>query len=364
MPQTDERYMQRCIELALQGIGKVAPNPMVGAVLVYGDRILAEGFHEQYGQAHAEVNCFNHVSKEDEGLLPAATLYISLEPCAHFGKTPPCADLIIRKQVKKVVIGCRDPFEQVNGKGIEKLENAGVEVVTGVMNDECLQLNKRFFTFHTHRRPYIILKWAQTANGMIAGRQPVQGSNEPATRLIISNEQTNRFVHKWRSEEAAILVGANTALADDPSLTNRLWSGNSPVRMVLDPSLRLPMGLKVYDRNQLTILLNYVKTEEQKGLVYYQLDRSQEVVEQILHACYQKKLLSLIVEGGARLLQSFISKGLWDEARIITNTTQVLEEGLKAPSLPKQKPAAEEMVLTDSITYYTNPQYESKQVNP
>jgi diaminohydroxyphosphoribosylaminopyrimidine deaminase/5-amino-6-(5-phosphoribosylamino)uracil reductase len=354
MPDMDERYMQRCIELALQGIGYVAPNPIVGALLVYGDRVIAEGYHRKYGQAHAEVNCFDNVLEADQALVADATLYVSLEPCAHFGKTPPCTDLIIRKQVRKVVIGCRDSFEQVNGKGIEKLAEAGITVVTGVLEKECIELNKRFFTFHIKHRPYIILKWAQTANGKIANGSLVTGSRLPVTRLLITNEQTNRLVHKWRGEEAAILVGANTALLDNPSLNNRLWTGNSPVRMVLDPSLRATGNLKLYDQQHPTIIFNCQKNEEKDALVYYQIDRDKDAIAQILSACYQKQLQSVIVEGGAGLLRSFISYGVWDEARVITNNALEVAEGLDAPILPSQIPVTSDKIVNDTVNYYIN----------
>src|ERR1043165_7764024 len=226
---THEKYMYRCLELAKLGAGNVAPNPMVGAVLVHHDRIIGEGYHQKYGEAHAEPNCIQHaVDNGHSDLISVSTLYVSLEPCVHFGKTPPCADLIIKNKIAKVVIGCRDPFREVNtdavgqGKGIEKLKNAGIEVEFGILAKECSELNKRFLGFHTQHRPYIILKWAQTLNHKIAGH-----GND---RLRITNDFTNRIVHKWRSEEASILAGTNTAFTDDPELTTRMWPGKNPVR--------------------------------------------------------------------------------------------------------------------------------------
>ena len=250
--------MHRCLELAGHGSGYVSPNPMVGAVLVHSGRIIGEGYHQRYGQAHAEVNCIDSVSETDRRLIGESTLYVSLEPCAHFGKTPPCTDLIIKHKIPKCVVGCRDPFKEVDGKGIEKLRAAGVHVEVGVLEKECKELNKRFFTFHTEHRPYIILKWAQTGDGFIAGplnpsaswRRTFEDSGETKViqeRLLISNEYSNRLVHKWRSEEASILVGTNTALLDDPELTTRLWTGPSPVRIVLDMNLRLPSSLKMFN---------------------------------------------------------------------------------------------------------------------
>ena len=213
---SDEKYISRCLQLAKLGAGNVAPNPMVGAVLVHNHIIIGEGYHKQFGEAHAEVNCINSVIAEQKSLIEKSTMFVSLEPCSHFGKTPPCSNLIIQQKIKKVVIGCRDIYEEVDGKGIERLRNAGVEVVTGILENESKELNKRFFTFHQQKRPYIILKWVQSANGKIGSE------NE---RIFISNNYSNRLVHKWRSEEAAILVGKNTVLIDDPALTTRLWKG-------------------------------------------------------------------------------------------------------------------------------------------
>ncbi|MEO8172193.1 MAG: bifunctional diaminohydroxyphosphoribosylaminopyrimidine deaminase/5-amino-6-(5-phosphoribosylamino)uracil reductase RibD [Sediminibacterium sp.] len=338
--------MRRCIELARNGAGMVAPNPMVGAVLVHNDRIIGEGYHRQYGQAHAEVNCIENVRAADEILLPFSTLYISLEPCAHFGKTPPCSDLIIQKKIPKVVLGCRDPFTEVDGRGIEKLQNAGVEVVTGIQEDECKELNKRFIRFVTEKRPYIILKWAQTANGKIAG--------DGEKRLLITNEYTNRLVHQWRAEEAAILVGTNTALLDNPSLNNRLGKGKDPVRMVLDMSLRLPQDLKIFDQQQKTIVFNAVKQEENNNIRYQQIGRQENIIQEIISASYQLGLQSIIVEGGSQLLQGFIDAGLWDETRIITNEELIVADGLSAPLLNNRHADRSEKIVSDTIQYFTN----------
>ncbi len=340
-------YMQRCLELAAKGAGKVAPNPMVGAVLVYNDEIIGEGWHKQFGEAHAEVNCINSVSDENKRLITSSTLYVSLEPCAHFGKTPPCADLIIQHKIPKVFIGCRDPFIEVNGKGIEKLQAAGVEVEFGIMEEECKALNKRFFTFHIQQRPYIILKWAETADGFIA---PLAEAEEP--RLLISNEYSNRIVHQWRSEEAAILVGTNTALLDDPALTTRLWTGKSPVRLVLDMNLRLPTTLKIFDGTVRTIVFNSAKQEEKDNLMFYKLESEKDVIDQITKALYQLKIQSVIVEGGAKLLQSFIDAGLWDEARIIQNSKLKIQNGLNAPVLKNALEVFSQKNLSDTITIY------------
>jgi len=343
--------MLRCLELAKLGAGHVAPNPMVGAVLVYEDRIIGEGWHQKYGKAHAEVNCINAVKEEDRKLIPLSTLYVSLEPCAHFGKTPPCADLIIANKIPNVVIGCRDPFEEVNGKGIEKLKAAGINVESGILEEECTVLNKRFFTFHTKKRPYVLLKWAQTNDGFIAG--------ENSNRLLISNENTNRLVHKWRSEEAAIMVGTNTALHDDPSLTTRLWPGPSPVRLVIDMNLRLPGSLKVFDGSVKTIVFNTIKEDDKPNLSFIKLDKEKQFVPQLMDALYKLKIQSVLVEGGAALLQTFIESGIWDETRVIVNgelSSRLLSggNGLPAPVLKNEQLIAEEKISADTISYFRN----------
>ena len=342
----EEIYMQRCMELAKQGAGYVAPNPMVGAVLVLGERIIGEGFHKQYGHGHAEVNCLNSVKNEDEHLIHQSTLYVSLEPCAHFGKTPPCADMIIQKKIPKVVIGCRDPFKEVDGKGIEKLLAAGIEVGHGVLEKDCIELNKRFFAFHTKHRPYIILKWAQSNNSKIG--------NTIGERVFISNEFTNRMAHKWRSEEASILVGTNTALLDNPELSVRLWNGQNPVRLLVDMDLRLPSSLKIFNSNSKTIIFNAIKHEEINNLLYYQVTHDVSVVHQIVHALYHLKIQSVLVEGGARLLQSFIDEGMWDEARVTENGELIIVNGLDAPELTNEKLSDSEKIFSDSIYYYKN----------
>jgi diaminohydroxyphosphoribosylaminopyrimidine deaminase/5-amino-6-(5-phosphoribosylamino)uracil reductase len=336
--------MQRCLDLAKLGAGHVAPNPMVGAVLVHKDRIIGEGYHQQYGQAHAEVNCINSVKDEDRTLITESILYVSLEPCAHHGKTPPCADLIIANKIPDVIVACRDTYVEVDGKGIEKLKAVGVNVIVGVLEKEALELNKRFFIFHEKCRPYIILKWAQSKEGNIA--------NADRSRVLISNEQTNMLVHKWRSEEASILVGTNTALYDDPSLTTRLWTGNNPVRMVIDSELKLPSSLKLFDNTVPTIVFNKQKNEANGLINYYKLRSDKNINLQILNALYELKLQSVIVEGGTRLLQSFIDNDYWDEARIIANTTLSIPDGLSAPLFESDQLIKEEMILNDRISYY------------
>lgn len=347
----DTRYMYRCLELALKGAGRVAPNPMVGAVLVYEDRIIGEGWHRQYGQAHAEVNCINAVKEEDSPFISSSTLYVSLEPCAHFGKTPPCADLIIEKKIPHVVIGCRDPFKEVDGKGIEKLKAAGVDVEFGILENECKELNKRFFVFHLQQRPYVILKWAQSKDGKIGS-----GTTE---RILISNTYSNKLVHQWRSEEASILVGTNTALLDDPELTTREWPGHSPVRLVIDMELKLPPSLKIFNTATRTIIFNCMKHEEQQNLSYYQVKDDVSLVHEVMNALYQLNIQSVIVEGGTKLLQSFIDEGIWDEARVITNRQPFgfgsgpIDNGLDSPVLKNTLKISEGVLENDTIEIYS-----------
>ena len=360
MNDLHEKYMGRCLQLAQLGRGYVAPNPMVGAVLVYNDTIIGEGYHQKFGEPHAEVNCINSVSLLHRDLIKHSILYVSLEPCAHFGKTPPCADLIVNMEIATVVVGCRDPFLQVNGKGIEKLREAGVKVITGVLEEECKELNKRFFTFHLQKRPYIVLKWAQTGDGYMAfnTREHVHTSTSP--RLYISNELSNRIVHKWRSEQMAILVGTRTAFLDDPTLNTRLWPGNNPVRLVVDKELTLPAHLKLFDGSIPTIIFNNRKhtIEDLKmarylpGLHYCQLKEDVSLVQQIVTALYSMDIQSIIVEGGSVLLQSFIEEDLWDEVKVITNEEIILGEGLAAPVFHRGTLVRSEHFSKDTIRTY------------
>lgn len=341
-----ETYILRCLELAALGAGHVSPNPMVGAVLVHENRIIGEGYHQAYGGGHAEVNCLNSVPEACRPLISKSTLYVSLEPCAHYGKTPPCADLIIENRIPKVYIGCLDPFAEVDGKGMRKLLSAGVEAVSGVLEKECAFLNRRFFTFHQQQRPYVLLKWAETGDRKIAGADH--------SRLYISHPLTNRISHKWRSEEAALLVGTRTALYDDPSLTNRLWNGPSPVRAALDMQLRIPGSHKLFDRQSKTIIFNGHRQEEQENLVYWRLDKTADLTGQLLSALYSLKLTSVMIEGGRMLLQSFIDAGLWDEARTITHEGMTAGEGIASPSLRNEKWVRTESSGSDTIRYYVN----------
>jgi len=321
-----EKYMRRCLELAQLGIGNVSPNPMVGAVIVHEVLVMGEGYHEQYGKAHAEVNAINQVLERfenSEELLKNSAIYVSLEPCAHYGKTPPCADLIIKHQIPKVVVGCRDPFEQVNGKGIEKLKAAGIEVISGVLENECKWLNRRFFTRVQKQRPYIILKWAQTTDGFFAPADKSQ--------YWITGEESRRLVHQWRGEEDAVLVGKNTAAIDDPQLNLRYGNGRSPKRVVIDRKLELSHQLHIYDQSVETLIFNEVKTDIEGKIKYIALEDFDRFVPQyILFQLYLQDIQSVIIEGGAHTLNTFIEAGLWDEARIFTGKA-VLGQGIKAP---------------------------------
>ena len=336
--------MGRCIQLARLGAGMVAPNPLVGCVIVNANHIIGEGYHERFGGPHAEMNCIRSVTTEDAGLIPESILYVSLEPCAHFGKTPPCADLIIRSGIRQVVIGSMDPFPEVNGRGVARLREAGVEVITGVEKQVCDALNRRFLTYHREQRPYVILKWARSSNGRMATSE--------GKRLLITNELSNRLVHKWRSEEASILVGTSTALLDDPELTNRLWSGRQPVRMVMDMDLRLPPTLKLFDRKYPTIVFNALRHDEQENLVWFRLSRDAGLVGQMMEALYGLQLQSVIVEGGAKLLQSFMDEGQWDEIRVITNTALHVEDGLSSPEIPGYGRKEDMHLKNDLVTLY------------
>lgn len=307
-----DTYMQRCLDLALKGLGKVAPNPMVGSVVVYNGRIVGEGYHQQYGQAHAEVNAINSVA--DKNLLTQSTLYVNLEPCSHYGKTPPCADLIIANKMPRVVIGSADPNPLVAGKGVERLRKAGVEVTEGILPDACEFLNRRFFTFHRKLRPYIILKWAQSADGFIAPTEPKQ--------VWLTGEASKQVVHQWRTEEQAVLVGTTTALVDDPQLTARLWQGNQPLRVVLDKELKLPQHLHLFNHAASTLILNAGRDEVKGNVEFAKIDFA-DMGHQVLQQLYNRGIASVIIEGGAQVLNSFIEKGLWDEARIFTSPVKL-----------------------------------------
>lgn len=329
-------YMQRCLDLAIKGLGQVAPNPMVGSVIVHDGKIIGEGYHMQYGGPHAEPNAIknvetqyfaspanvNHETQNLASLLQQSTLYVNLEPCSHYGKTPPCADLILTKKIPRVVIGSYDPNPQVAGKGIQRLRDAGVEVITEVLKLECDWLNRRFLNFHTKHRPYIFLKWAQSSDGFIAP--------EGNKQAWLTNAASKQLVHKWRSEEQAVMVGKNTVLADNPQLTVREWQGKNPLRITIDKNLELSPSLHLFNHAAPTLVFNSLKDDTLNNVEYVKLDFSADVEEQILAALYKRNIQSLIIEGGATLLNSFIQKGLWNEAQIFTSPT-ALGSGIKAP---------------------------------
>lgn len=319
--ECDIKFMRRCIQLAKCGEAGAPPNPMVGAVIVCDGRIIGEGFHRRCGGPHAEVNAINSV--QDKHLLCRSTIYVSLEPCAHYGKTPPCADLIIKSGIPRVIIGCTDPFAKVNGLGIKKLQDAGCEVQVGVLEEECRELNRRFFTFHQEHRPWITLKWAQSKDGIIGGDE----------RIIFSNALTQTLVHRLRARRQAILVGTRTALMDNPTLTTRYWSGPNPLRLTIDRHNILPATLHLKDGSTPTHIYH------------------EESIKEILQDLYARSIQSLLVEGGARLLQSFIDKGLWDEARI-EEAPFCLGEGVTAPILKNEQLQSEQNIGGNLVQQY------------
>ena len=342
-----EIYMRRCLTLAKNGLGYTYPNPLVGCVIVYKGMIIGEGWHQKAGEAHAEVNAINAV--KDQDLLPEATLYVNLEPCSHHGRTAPCADLIVKKKIKKVVIGIIDANEKVQGQGVLRLEKNGVEVVTGILQEECRELNKRFFTFHEKGRPYVILKWAQSADGYIFPDRKQSKKRQP---IWISNPYSRQTVHQWRAQEASILVGKNTVIQDDPRLNTRDMAGNDILRMVIDKDLSIPMGSQIYDGEFDTVVYNAKKEGSEGRVNYVQLDFSKEIVEQILSELHQKNIQSLIVEGGAYTLNKFLDTGLWDEARIFCGEKN-FGGGIKAPVI-HLKADKEENILNDHLFWYRN----------
>jgi diaminohydroxyphosphoribosylaminopyrimidine deaminase/5-amino-6-(5-phosphoribosylamino)uracil reductase len=307
--------------LALLGLGTVSPNPLVGCVIVHEEKIIGEGWHKKYGEAHAEVNAINSVT--DKSVLPESTLYVTLEPCSHFGKTPPCADLIIREKIKKVVIANLDSNPLVSGEGIKRLRAAGVDVVAGVLEKDGREINKRFFTFIEKARPYIILKWAQTADGFVA--------RENFDSKWISNEYSRELVHKWRSEEDAILVGTLTAKHDDPQLNVRDWTGRDPIRVVIDKSLKLDSKFKLFDRSQKTICYNTLKNEVSENLILIKVNE-ENFLQELIADLYARRIQSVIIEGGSQTLQAFIDAGIWDEARVFESLA-TFKNGIRAPVL-------------------------------
>ena len=331
---THEFYINRCLQIAKNGLGSTQPNPMVGSVIVHNNQIIGEGFTSKYGSHHAEVNAI--ASVKDKTLLNQSTIYVTLEPCAHYGKTPPCSDLIIQHKIPNVVIGCIDDYKEVAGKGIKKLKDAGIHVTVGVLANVCKLHHKRFFTFHNKKRPYIILKWAQTANGFIAPETKTE--NKP---VWITNKTSRQLVHKWRAEEQAILVGTNTVLKDNPSLTTRDWTGSNPTRIVIDKTNKLSKNHSVFNNDANTIIIN-------ESVV----DFSKNLASQICTMLYKNNITSVIIEGGLKTLQTFIDEQLWDEARVfIGNTT--FNNGTKAPKITGSL-LQQEYIKNDQLKIYTN----------
>ncbi|MEN3322453.1 bifunctional diaminohydroxyphosphoribosylaminopyrimidine deaminase/5-amino-6-(5-phosphoribosylamino)uracil reductase RibD [Mariniflexile soesokkakense] len=329
-----ETYIKRCINIAKNGLGSTRPNPMVGSVIVYNNQIIGEGYTSTYGNNHAEVNAINSV--KEKSLLKESTIYVTLEPCSHFGKTPPCSDLIIKHQIPNVVIGCIDDNVQVAGKGIEKLKSAGCNVIVGILENECKAHHKRFFTFHNKKRPYIILKWAETADGFIAPN--TKNEQKP---VWITNAYSRQLVHKWRTEEQAILVGTNTVLQDNPSLTVRDWTGQNPIRIVLDKENKLSKDYTVFNEKAKTIVISN-----------NEIDFSKNVAQQICDVLFKNNINSVIIEGGSKTLQTFINENHWDEARVFTGTI-LFKKGVKAPTFSGRL-VSEEKTITDTLKIYRN----------
>jgi diaminohydroxyphosphoribosylaminopyrimidine deaminase / 5-amino-6-(5-phosphoribosylamino)uracil reductase len=316
----DELYIQRTFDLADLGRGKVSPNPLVGCVIVKDGMIIGEGYHRKHGEAHAEVNAINSVINKDD--LKGAVLYVNLEPCAHHGHTPPCADLIVQFQFQKVVICNTDINPLVSGKGIEKIKSAGIQVVAGVLEERGKEFNRRFFTFMEKKRPYVILKWAETSDGFIA--------KEDFTSKWISNEFSRKITHKWRAEEDAVMIGKNTASYDNPRLDVRDWSGEDPLRIVIDKNLQLPETLDIFNPSKRTLCYNFIRQKRVEHLEYVKIDPTRKIVESILEDLYHRKVQSLIVEGGTQLFQSFIELNVWDEIRAF-KCEKEFKTGIKRP---------------------------------
>lgn len=337
--------MRRCLELAERGIGTARPNPSVGAVIVHNNKIIGEGFTSEYGGSHAEVNAVKSV--KDTSLLKGATMYVTLEPCSHFGKTPPCANMIVDNGIPNVVIGTVDTNSLVAGKGINILESNGCNVTIGVLEEECKQQHKRFFTVQNKKRPYVILKWAQTQDNFIAPKEKLE--NRP---VWISNEFSKQLVHKWRSEEHAILVGTNTVTDDNPLLNVRSWYGNNPVRIVIDKKLKLQHHLNIFNKEVKTIVITGENKSNEDNLLYEKIDFTKDVASQICEVLQKNKIQSVIIEGGTQTLQTFINANLWDEARVFIGKNSFLE-GIKAPIL-NLVPTFEQKIQSDILRTYIN----------
>jgi diaminohydroxyphosphoribosylaminopyrimidine deaminase/5-amino-6-(5-phosphoribosylamino)uracil reductase len=342
-----EVYMQRCLELAAKGAGKVAPNPKVGAVVVHNQKIIGEGYHARYGESHAEVHAIQSVKHKE--LLKESIIYVSLEPCSHHGKTPPCADLIVANKIPHVVIGMQDPFAKVNGEGIKRLKSAGCKVTVGVLESACWDLNKEFVMFHTKQRPYVVLKWAQTLDGLIDKTRDAGAIQEPNW---ITNEVCRSLVHKWRSEIQSIMVGTNTAIIDNPQLNIRSWAGKNPMRIVIDRKLQLPHNLKVFDKSSETLILNELVDKQDDNLIFIKMHFGEAFLRDLMQVLYGRGINSLLVEGGQNLLQAFINQNIWDEARIFTGN-KYFNNGVAAPGI-KGTIVYKEPLRDNMLTVYKN----------
>lgn len=341
-------YMKRAIELAKMGTGHVSPNPLVGCVIVHNNKIIGEGYHHRFGGPHAEIVAINSV--KDHRLLKNSTLYVTLEPCSHYGKTPPCADTIVNLKIPRVVVSCLDPNPLVAGKGIQKMKDSGVDVQTGILEKEYRCINRRFFTFFEKKRPYIILKWAQSQDGFIDYERTC---DTPEIHWI-SSTFNKTLVHKWRSEEMGILVGANTIIKDNPQLTNRLWAGKNPIRIVLQSENNLPANANIFNNEAHTIIFGTApKSKEYPNVEFIYINSPDNFLEKVLMQLYDKKILSIIVEGGQKTLQQFINKGLWDEARIITGNI-LFKNGIRAPEF-NARTKSEEIIGGNLLqTFFNN----------
>lgn len=346
MINTDEKYINRCLYLARLGVSYTAPNPMVGAVVVHNNRIIGEGYHRRYGEAHAEPNAISSV--KEKHLLPESTLYVSLEPCSHFGKTPPCANLIVNSKIKRVVIAALDPNPKVAGNGVRILQEAGIEVKVGVLEQQARLLNKRFYCFQEKKRPFVLLKWAQTKDGFIDRKRTDASENA----LSISNSLTHQLTHKMRVENMAIMIGTNTAMLDNPSLTARYWSGKSPIRIVIDKENIIPDNYHLKNQATRTIIFTSKELESKENLEYFHIDDTYSL-ELILKKLYERNIQSVLVEGGAKLLSNFIDSGLWDEANVEISNAEI-GIGVAAPKIKNAIVKQEKNIEGHHCVYYIN----------
>ncbi|CAA6803505.1 MAG: Diaminohydroxyphosphoribosylaminopyrimidine deaminase (EC / 5-amino-6-(5-phosphoribosylamino)uracil reductase (EC [uncultured Aureispira sp.] len=337
--------MQRAIDLANRAGGYNAPNPRVGAVVVHQDKIIGEGYHERCGEGHAEVNAIASVRAENRGLLAQSTIYVTLEPCFHYGKTPPCVNLILKHKIPRVVIACKDPYEEVAGQSIKKLQSEGIEVLVGVLEKEAAWMVRRFFTTVEKKRPYVLLKFAQSKDGFMG---------DPLKEIAISNPLSKRLVHQWRREETAIMVGTNTAAIDNPKLNNRLCFGRTPLRLVLDRQLRLPDDLYLFDNSIETWVFTAQKKKSKINKVrYVSLDFDANLLPSILAYLHEQKIQSVLIEGGQQLLQGFLDANLWDEAKVLCSNAY-LEQGIRAPEIPNQYLTSEAPLMDNWVKTYVN----------